>query len=102
MRQQASRYASVTAPARALLGDLAIDVFFRASSRRERRDQREHVRDGRVRARNGANRYFAPAVELVHRLVEIDVPATKPSAHDHSTFHVCESSSFGGLQPEAR
>jgi hypothetical protein len=41
MRQQASRYASVTVPARAILGDLAIDVALRARSRRQRREERE-------------------------------------------------------------
>jgi hypothetical protein len=84
--QHASRYASVTIPARALLGDLTIDVFLRARPGRERSDQREHVRDGRQMRSDGAHNNLYLAVEI-HRLVEIDAAPVQPTTHDYAALH---------------
>src|ERR1700722_11416115 len=87
MMQQTSRYASATIPARALLGELTIDVLFRARPWRERRDEGEHVRDGWARRANRTHGHLDLAIDLIDRLVEIDVPAMKPTAYDHAVFH---------------
>gem|GEM_PF-7019008 len=87
MSEHASNYASVTVPTRVLLGDLAIDVFLRARSCRERSDQRKHVGDGRMGSGERAHRHLHLAVERVDGLVQIDVPPVKASAHDNTAFH---------------
>jgi len=86
--EQASRYASVTVPARALLCDLPIDIFFRARPRRERSDQREHVPNRRVRFRERANRHLNLAVARVDGLVQLDVLAVKTSPDDRTSLHL--------------
>ncbi len=96
MKQHASRYASATIPARAVLCDLPIDVFLGARPWRERRDHREQVGNGGVCGRNRPYRHLDLTVGLRHRLIEIDVPATKPPPNDHSTIHATKVAGSGG------
>ena len=85
--QQASRYASATIPARAVFGNLAIDVLLRSRSRGERGYKREHVRDGRPLTLDCAHCHLDLTVEILDRLLEVDMPAVEPPAHNHLTIH---------------
>jgi len=105
MKQHASRYASATIPARAVLCDLPIDVFLGARPWRELRDDCEQVGNGGVFGRNRPYRHLDLAVVLCHRLIEIDVPATKPPPNDHSAVYATKVAGSGGRllsRPECR
>jgi hypothetical protein len=87
MMQQASRYASATIPARAVLGNLAIDVLLRSRSRRECGYEGEHVGDRRARARGCTHRHLDLTVEILDGLLEVDMPAVEPSTYNHLSIH---------------
>jgi hypothetical protein len=92
--QHASRYASATIPARAVLGHLAVDFLLRSRSRWERGYERQHVADGRALARYCAHRHLDVTVEIVDRFLEVDTSTLQPSAYNHLTIHREKSSSF--------
>jgi hypothetical protein len=87
MKQQASRYASATVPARTILCDLPVDVVFAASARRKRRDDCEQVSYGGERSRDRAHGYLNLPVRLFHWRIEVDLPPAKAPAYDHCAFH---------------
>ncbi|MBX3226705.1 MAG: hypothetical protein KIT84_39210 [Labilithrix sp.] len=78
-------------PGRRVVGDLAIDVFFRARSRSERTDDLEDVaprdRLGFLRL-DGAQDHLDLARDLIDGFVEVDAArSAQPSAHDDGSLH---------------
>jgi hypothetical protein len=83
---------ATTRPARAILGELAIDIAFATGADRQTCDDFQHVRltwSGAHRAKEDLDL----AVQLVDSLIEFDVPAVQPSANHDATFHARQHSS---------
>jgi hypothetical protein len=77
---------ATTRPARAILGELVIDIAFAARADRHTSDHFQHVRwtwSGAHRAKEDLDL----AVQRVDSLIELDVPAVQPSANHDATFH---------------